>query len=175
VVHTFNPNTWEAEAGRFLSSRSAWSTKWVLRRPQLYRETLSRQKTKPNKQTNKTEVTVTSHILVMMWSKGNTPPLLVRVQTCTNTLDISLADFQKIRISSTLRPSNTTSRHIPKGCTTIPQGHLLNCVHSSFIHNSQKLEATSSERPTNDWLNLRPIPWERANPTLLLILCCSCR
>ena len=26
VVHTFNPSTWEAEAGGFLSSRSAWST-----------------------------------------------------------------------------------------------------------------------------------------------------
>jgi hypothetical protein len=26
VVHTFNPSTWEAEAGRFLSSRPAWST-----------------------------------------------------------------------------------------------------------------------------------------------------
>jgi hypothetical protein len=27
VVHTFNPSTWEAEAGGFLSSRPAWSTK----------------------------------------------------------------------------------------------------------------------------------------------------
>jgi hypothetical protein len=27
VVHTFNPSTWEAEAGRFLSWRPAWSTK----------------------------------------------------------------------------------------------------------------------------------------------------
>jgi hypothetical protein len=27
VVHTFNPSTREAEAGRFLSSRPAWSTK----------------------------------------------------------------------------------------------------------------------------------------------------
>jgi hypothetical protein len=27
VRHTFNPSTWEAEAGRFLSSRPAWSTK----------------------------------------------------------------------------------------------------------------------------------------------------
>jgi hypothetical protein len=27
VAHTFNPSTWEAEAGWFLSSRSAWSTK----------------------------------------------------------------------------------------------------------------------------------------------------
>jgi hypothetical protein len=27
VAHTFNPSTREAEAGRFLSSRTAWSTK----------------------------------------------------------------------------------------------------------------------------------------------------
>jgi hypothetical protein len=27
VVHTFNPSTQEAEAGGFLSSRPAWSTK----------------------------------------------------------------------------------------------------------------------------------------------------
>jgi hypothetical protein len=27
VAHAFNPSTWEAEAGRFLSSRLAWSTK----------------------------------------------------------------------------------------------------------------------------------------------------
>jgi major histocompatibility complex class I len=27
VVHAFNPSTWEAETGRFLSSRPAWSTK----------------------------------------------------------------------------------------------------------------------------------------------------
>jgi hypothetical protein len=27
VAHAFNPSTWEAEAGGFLSSRTAWSTK----------------------------------------------------------------------------------------------------------------------------------------------------
>jgi major histocompatibility complex class I len=27
VAHTFNPSTWEAEAGRFLSSRPDWCTK----------------------------------------------------------------------------------------------------------------------------------------------------
>jgi hypothetical protein len=27
VVHAFNPSTWEAEAGEFLGSRPAWSTK----------------------------------------------------------------------------------------------------------------------------------------------------
>jgi hypothetical protein len=26
VAHAFNPSTWEAEAGRFLSSRPAWFT-----------------------------------------------------------------------------------------------------------------------------------------------------
>jgi hypothetical protein len=27
VAHAFNPSTWEAEAGRILSLRPAWSTK----------------------------------------------------------------------------------------------------------------------------------------------------
>jgi hypothetical protein len=42
ATHTFNPSTREAEVGRFLSSRPAWSTKWVPGQPGLYRETLSR-------------------------------------------------------------------------------------------------------------------------------------
>jgi hypothetical protein len=36
VAHAFNPSTWEAEAGEFLSSKPAWSTE---------------KKTKTNKQT----------------------------------------------------------------------------------------------------------------------------
>ena len=82
------------------------------------------------------------NMLVRLWSKGNTPPLLVGVQTCTTTLEINLAVSQKTGNSSTSRPSYTTPGHIPKRCPTIPQGHLLNYVHSSFIHNSQKLETT---------------------------------
>jgi hypothetical protein len=34
VAHAFNPSTWEEEAGGFLSSRPAWSTKWVPRATQ---------------------------------------------------------------------------------------------------------------------------------------------
>jgi hypothetical protein len=48
VVHAFNPSTWEAEAGEFLSSRPAWSTEQVPGQPGLHRETLSR-KTKKKK------------------------------------------------------------------------------------------------------------------------------
>jgi hypothetical protein len=50
VVHPFNPSTWEAEAGRSLTSRPAWSTKWVPGQPGLHRETLSQQN-KTSKQT----------------------------------------------------------------------------------------------------------------------------
>jgi hypothetical protein len=55
VVHAFNPRTREAEVGKSLSSRPAWSTQWVPGQPGLHRETLSRKtknKTK-QKQTNK--------------------------------------------------------------------------------------------------------------------------
>jgi hypothetical protein len=41
VAHAFNPSTWEAEAGGFLSSRPAWSTELVPGQPGIYRETLS--------------------------------------------------------------------------------------------------------------------------------------
>jgi hypothetical protein len=47
MVHAFNSSTCEAEAGRFLSSRPAWSTKWVPGQPGLHRETLSRKKKNP--------------------------------------------------------------------------------------------------------------------------------
>jgi hypothetical protein len=52
VVYAFNPSTREAGAGRFLSSRQAWSTKCVLGQPGLHRETLSqnkKEKPKPKK------------------------------------------------------------------------------------------------------------------------------
>jgi hypothetical protein len=38
VAHAFNPSTWEAEAGKFLSSRPAWSTEGVPGQPGLYQK-----------------------------------------------------------------------------------------------------------------------------------------
>jgi hypothetical protein len=52
VAQAFNPSTPEAEAGGFLSSRLAWSTKGVPEQPGLHRETLS-QKTKKKKKKKK--------------------------------------------------------------------------------------------------------------------------
>jgi hypothetical protein len=46
VAYSFNPSTWEAEAGGFLNSRPAWSTEWVPGQPGLHRETLSQKKIK---------------------------------------------------------------------------------------------------------------------------------
>jgi hypothetical protein len=53
VAHAFNSSTREAEAGGFLSSRSAWSTKWVPGQPGLHRETLSRKTKKKKKEIKK--------------------------------------------------------------------------------------------------------------------------
>jgi hypothetical protein len=36
VAHAFNPSTWGAEAGGFLSSRPAWSTEWIPGQPGLH-------------------------------------------------------------------------------------------------------------------------------------------
>ena len=55
VAHALNPNTWEAEAGGFLSSRLAWSTELVPGQPGLHRE-LCLENTKQNKtKQNKTK------------------------------------------------------------------------------------------------------------------------
>ena len=35
-------------------------------------------------------------MLVRMWNKGNTLPFLVRVQTCTATLEVNMDVSQKI-------------------------------------------------------------------------------
>jgi hypothetical protein len=49
VTNAFNLSTWEAEAGRFLSWRPAWSTDWVPGQPGMYRKTLSQKNQKQTK------------------------------------------------------------------------------------------------------------------------------
>ena len=78
-------------------------------------------------------------MLERMWSQGNSPSLLVGLQTCTATSDINKAISQKMENQSTSGPSDTQRKH---SHTT---GHLLNNVHSSIICNSHNLETTSTE------------------------------
>jgi hypothetical protein len=59
VAHAFNPSTWEAEAGGFLSLRPAWSTEQVPGQPGLHRETLSGK----NKKQNETKKECSGHLL----------------------------------------------------------------------------------------------------------------
>jgi hypothetical protein len=51
-------------------------------------------------------------MLVRIWRKRNTPPLLVALQACTTTLEISLMIHQKIGHSTTGESSNATPGHI---------------------------------------------------------------
>jgi hypothetical protein len=54
MAHAFNPSTWEAEAGGFLSSRPAWSTECSRTARATQRNPVSKKQT--NKQTkNKTK------------------------------------------------------------------------------------------------------------------------
>ena len=81
-------------------------------------------------------------MLERLWGKGNTSALLVGMQAGTAPLDVSVVISQKIRKQPSSRPSNTTFGYIPKEYSIVPQGHVLNYVHSSIICNSQNLEAT---------------------------------
>ena len=73
-------------------------------------------------------------MLERIWSKENTPLLLVAVQTCATTMKINMVVSQKIRNQSTSGPSNTTTLgHIPKECSIILQGHLKDICTTMFI------------------------------------------
>jgi hypothetical protein len=57
-------------------------------------------------------------MLARMWRKRNTPPLLVGLHACTNTLEISLAVPQKIGHSTTGGSCNTSPGHYPEDVPT---------------------------------------------------------
>lgn len=61
----------------------------------------------------------------------------------TVILEISVFLSQEIGNYPASRPNYTTPEHIRKGLSNLPQGHLLNYMHDSFIHNIQKLKMAS--------------------------------
>jgi hypothetical protein len=56
VAHAFNPSTWEAETGKFLSLRPAWSTKLVPGQPRLHKETQKKERKEGRKEGRKEEI-----------------------------------------------------------------------------------------------------------------------
>jgi hypothetical protein len=79
------------------------------------------------------------------------PPLLVRVQTYTATMEINMEVPQKIRNWS---PSRPLLRLYSKDAPNTPQGHLHNCVYNCFIHNIQNW--TQPRCPsTKEWIRKR--------------------
>ena len=125
---------------KWMRSLKKCSTFLVIREKQIKRTEISSY-THQNGYDKKKTSRDSKYILVRMrmWNNQKTPPLQVRVQTCTTTLEFNLEVSQKIDNSSTSQPSHTTPVHI-KRCSIISEGHLVNFIHSSFIHNSQKLE-----------------------------------
>jgi hypothetical protein len=73
VVHTFNPCTWEAEAGGFLSSRPAWSTDCSGTARVTQRNPVSEKKNnnKQNKQTNKQKNSAHLEMVILTTSLKN--------------------------------------------------------------------------------------------------------
>jgi hypothetical protein len=58
-------------------------------------------------------------MLARIWRKRNTPPLLVGLQACTSTLEISLSVPQKIGHSTTRGSINTSPRIYPEYIPTV--------------------------------------------------------
>ena len=69
--------------------------------------------------------------------------LLVRMQNGTATLEDSLADSYKIKLTLTVQSNNHASWDLPKGYENFCLCRNLHMdVYSSFIHSCQNLEAT---------------------------------
>ena len=90
-------------------------------------------------------------MLARMWRKGNTPPLLVGLQACTTTLEISLAVPQKIGHSTTGGSRNTSPGHISRRGPNRLAVHMLHYVHSSLVHNSQSWKEPRCPS-TEEWI-----------------------
>ena len=71
---------------------------------------------------------------------GEKETLLHCWRECKLVQPLWMSVSQKIRKQPSSRPSNTTFGYLSKGCSIVPQGHVLNYVHSSIICNSQKLK-----------------------------------
>jgi hypothetical protein len=105
-VHAFNPSTWEAEAGRFLSSRPVWSTEWVPGQSELYRETLSR-KTKNKKKRERERLPFTTTKRKRLSLGTAEPPnnsMFPMACPCTHACQLTLITEEKPEVKTSFQP-----------------------------------------------------------------------
>ena len=77
-----------------------------------------------------------------MWRKGNPFALLVGMQTCVATVEISMEIPQKIKNGSAIRPSDPTFWSIHEGTeNTNSKEHKHPYVYCHIIYNHQDMEA----------------------------------
>jgi hypothetical protein len=90
-------------------------------------------------------------MLARMWRKGNTPPLLVGLQACTITLEVSLEVPQKIGHNTTGRSSIPLLGIYPK---EVPTGNKNTC--STMFIAALFITARSWKEPrcpsTEEWI-----------------------
>ena len=80
-------------------------------------------------------------MLARMWRKGIPLTLLVGMQAATDTLENGVEVPQEVKNRATLKPSNCTTRYLPKRYKRCdPKGHLHPSVDSSNVHNSETME-----------------------------------
>jgi hypothetical protein len=82
-------------------------------------------------------------MLLRMWRKRNSVPLLVGLQAYTTTLEVSLEVLRKLDIRLQDSPAIPLLGIYPE---EVPTGNKNTCstyVHSSLIYNSQKLKRNS--------------------------------
>ena len=74
------------------------------------------------------------------------------MQTGAATLENTMEAPQKIKNSSTLRPSNCTTRYLSKGYRgAVLKGHMHLHVYSSTINNSQSME--KAQMSIDGWMD----------------------
>ena len=91
-------------------------------------------------------------MLARMWRKRISFALLVGMQAGAATLENSMEVPQKTKNRTTLRPSNCTTRHLPKRyrCVVL-KGHMHPHVYSSTINNIQIMER--AQMSINWWMD----------------------
>ena len=91
-------------------------------------------------------------MIVRMWRKNTSFALLMGMQTGAATLENSMEVPQKTKNWTTLRPSNCTTRHLPKGYRcAVSKGHMHPHVYSSTINNSLSMER--AQMSINGWMD----------------------